>query len=165
MLVLPKESRKLFKDPFGTLHRDISTVLPELAGRIVYSVGDVVTHNLKKNGITPAITVVDGQTMRSPCSRMPEISGECIHVENPAGTITEDLEKALTYAIGHTPITIMVDGEEDLAVIPLVIAAPESSVILYGQPNKGIVLRTIDDKAKAAAKELLRHFVRVGEQK
>jgi uncharacterized protein (UPF0218 family) len=86
-------------------------------------------------------------------------------VENPAGTITEDLEKALTYAIGHTPITIMVDGEEDLAVIPLVIAAPESSVILYGQPNKGIVLRTIDDKAKAAAKELLRHFVRVGEQK
>ena len=161
MLVLPKESRKLFKDPFGILHRDFSTVLPELAGRAVYSVGDVVTHNLQKNGITPAIAVVDGQTMRSPCSRMPELSGECIHVENPAGTITDDLVKALTYAIDHTPVTIMVNGEEDLAVIPLVIAAPEAAVVLYGQPHKGVVLRTIDAEAKAAAKELLRQFVRV----
>lgn len=160
MLVLPKESRKLFKDPFGTLHPDISTVLPELAGRTIYAVGDVVTHNLKKNGITPAIAVVDGQTMRLPCSRIPSFSGECIHVENPAGTITEELEKALTYAIGHTPITIMVDGEEDLAVIPLVIAAPDGSVVLYGQPNKGVVLRTIDAAAKSAAKDLLSHFTR-----
>jgi uncharacterized protein (UPF0218 family) len=162
MLMLPKESRRLFKDPFGILHRDFSTVLPELAGHAVYSVGDVVTHNLQKNGITPSIAVVDGQTMRSPCSRMPELSGECIHVENPAGTITDDLVKALTYAIDHTPVTIMVNGEEDLAVIPLVIAAPEGGVVLYGQPHKGVVLRTIDAEAKAAAKELLRQFVRVG---
>jgi hypothetical protein len=162
MLVLPKESRKLFKEPFGILHRDISTVLPELAGRMVYSVGDVVTHNLQKNGITPAIAVVDGQTMRSPCSRMPELSGECIYVENLPGTITDDLVKALTYAVDHTPVTIIVNGEEDLAVIPLVIAAPGESVVLYGQPHKGIVLRTIDARAKAAAKDLLGQFVRVG---
>jgi len=161
MLVLPRESRKLFKDPFGTLHRDMNTVLPELAGHIVYTVGDVVTHNLQKNGITPAIAVVDGQTMRSPCSRMPELSGECIRVKNPPGTITDDLVKALTYAVDHPPVTIMVDGEEDLAVIPLVIAAPPSSVVLYGQPHEGIVLRTIDDGAKAAAKELLMQFARV----
>ena len=161
MLVLPKESRKLFKDPFGTLYQDIGMVLPELAGRTVYSVGDVVTHNLQKNGITPAIAVVDGQTMRSPCSRMPELAGECVHVKNPAGTITDDLVKALTYAIDHTPITIRVDGEEDLAVIPLVIAAPERAIVLYGQPHKGVVLRTIDAEAKAAAIELLWQFVRV----
>ncbi len=73
MFVLPKESRKLFKNPFGILHRDIGTALPELAGRTVYSVGDVVTHSLQKNGIAPAIAVVDGHTMRSPCSTMPEI--------------------------------------------------------------------------------------------
>ena len=162
MLVLPKESRKLFKEPFGILHRDISTVLPELTGRMVYSVGDVVTHNLQKNGITPAIAVVDGQTMRSPCSRMPELFGECIRVENPPGTITDDLVKALTYAVDHTPVTIIVNGEEDLAVIPLVIAAPGESVVLYGQPHKGIVLRTIDARSKAAAKDLLGQFVRVG---
>jgi uncharacterized protein (UPF0218 family) len=32
---------------------------------------------------------------------------------------------------------IFVDGEEDLAVIPLVIAAPDGAAILYGQPGKG----------------------------
>ena len=93
---------------------------------------------------------------------MPELSGECIRVKNPPGTITDDLVKALTYAVDHPPVTIMVDGEEDLAVIPLVIAAPPSSVVLYGQPREGIVLRTIDDGAKAAAKELLMQFARVG---
>ncbi|MGA2698342.1 MAG: GTP-dependent dephospho-CoA kinase family protein [Methanoregula sp.] len=162
MLVLPKESRKLFKEPFGILHREMGTVLPELAGHVIYSVGDVVTHNLQKNGIVPAIAVVDGQTMRSPCSRMPELSGECIHVENPPGTITDDLVKALSYAVDHPPVTIMVNGEEDLAVIPLVIAAPDGSIVLYGQPHKGVVLRTIDAGAKAAANEFLRQFVRVG---
>jgi uncharacterized protein (UPF0218 family) len=162
MLVLPKESRKLFKEPFGVLHRDMGTVLPELVGCTVYSVGDVVTHNLQKNGITPAIAVVDGQTMRSPCSRMPELSGECIRVENPPGTITDDLVKAISYAVDHPPVTIMVNGEEDLAVIPLVIAAPDGSVVLYGQPHKGVVLRTIDAGAKTAANELLRQFVRAG---
>jgi hypothetical protein len=162
MFVLPTESRQLFKDPFGTLYRDIHSVLPELAGRTVYSVGDVVTHTLQQNGITPAIAVVDGKTMRSPCTMLPDISGSCIHVINPAGTITDELIDALTHAIDHTPVTILVDGEEDLAVIPLVIAAPLASVVLYGQPNEGVVLRVIDDHAKAAAHKLLDQFARTG---
>ncbi|ABS54765.1 Protein of unknown function DUF359 [Methanoregula boonei 6A8] len=160
MFVLPDESRQLFKDPFGTLHRDIGTVLPELAGRTIYSVGDVVTHSLQQNGITPAIAVVDGQTMRSPCIKMPEIAGPCIHVKNPPGTITDELVSALTHAVDHTPVTILVDGEEDLAVIPLVIAAPLSSIVIYGQPNEGVVLRIVDDQAKTAARRLLTQFTK-----
>ena len=70
------------------------------------------------------------------------------------------LVDALTYAVDHTPVTIIVDGEEDLAVIPLVIAAPLASVVLYGQPNEGVVLRVIDDRAKAAARNLLGQFAR-----
>ncbi|MFA5330905.1 MAG: GTP-dependent dephospho-CoA kinase family protein [Methanoregula sp.] len=161
MLVLPEESRRLFKDPFGVLHRSIGTVIPEIAGHRVYSVGDVVTHNLQKNKITPDIAVIDGQTMRSPCNRPPEWSGECIHVENPPGTITDDLVRALEYAIDHTPIAIIVDGEEDLAVIPLVIAAPESSFVLYGQPHKGVVVRKIDAEAKVTARNFLKQFVKI----
>jgi len=122
-----------------------------LPGRTVYSVGDVVTHNLQKNGIVPAIAVIDGQTMRSPCDRLPEVKGACIKVKNPAGTITDELIQALYDALAHPPATILVDGEEDLAVIPLVIAAPDSSVLLYGQPHEGVVLRTIDAAAKTAA--------------
>lgn len=161
MLVLPEESRKLFRDPFGVLHRSIDTVIPELAGHPVYSVGDVVTYNLRKNNITPDIAVIDGQTMRSPYSRTKDQEGECIRVENPPGTITDELVRALEHAIGHTPVTILVNGEEDLAVLPLVIAAPESAIVLYGQPHKGVVLRRIDPEAKETARNFLKQFVRI----
>ena len=159
MLVLPKESRKLFKDPFGILHRDFSTVLPELAGRAVYSVGDVVTHNLQKNGIIPDVAVVDGYTMRSPCSRMPNVTGACISVKNPAGTLTNELIAALDQAVAHPPTTIVVDGEEDLAVIPMVIAAPIGAVVPYGQPQEGVVFRTVTPEAKETAQHFLKHFI------
>jgi len=161
MLVLPEEHRKLFKDPFGELHPDMDSVIPLIANRIVYAVGDVVTHNLQKKGIIPAIAVVDGQTMRMPCSRMPAMTGNCIRVENPPGTITDELTRAIGEAVTSTPVTIFVDGEEDLAVIPLVLAAPDGTIVLYGQPHKGVVLRRVNAEAKSAARALMKHFIRV----
>jgi len=160
MLTLPKEHRKLFREPFGELHRNLNEVLPKISGSIVYTVGDVVTHNLQKMGINPSIAVVDGCTMRLPCRRMPAIHGECIRVKNPAGTITDDLVRALEHAIEHPPVTVIVDGEEDLAVIPLVIAAPDGAIILYGQPRQGVVLRTVNSEAKDTARHLQSHFIR-----
>jgi hypothetical protein len=160
MLTLPEEHRKLFQEPFGELHQDINEIIPKIADSIVYAVGDVVTHNLQKRGITPAIAVVDGYTMRLPCRRMPVFRGECIRVKNPAGTLTDDLIRALDHAIRHPPVTVIVDGEEDLAVIPLVIAAPEGAVVLYGQPHCGVVLRIVNRQAKETARHFLTHFIR-----
>jgi GTP-dependent dephospho-CoA kinase len=160
MLTLPKEHRKLFQEPFGELHRDLDAIVPKISGRIVYTVGDVVTHNLQKKGIVPAVAVVDGYTMRSPCRRVQVISGECIRVKNPAGTLTDDLIRALEHAIENPPVTVIVEGEEDLAVIPLVIAAPEGAVVLYGQPRQGVVLRIVDSEAKNIARHFLSHFIR-----
>ncbi len=148
MLTLPEEYRKLFQEPFGELHRNIDEIIPIIADSTVYAVGDVVTHNLQKRGITPAIAVVDGYTMRLPCKRMPVFQGECIRVKNPAGTLTDDLIRALDHAIMHPPATVIVDGEEDLAVIPLVIAAPDGAIVLYGQPHQGVVLRRVNHEGK-----------------
>ena len=159
MLTLPQEHRKLFQEPFGELHRNIDEIIRKISGSVVYAVGDVVTHNLQKRGIIPAIAVVDGYTMRSPCGRMPLVQGESIRVKNPAGTITDDLVSALNHAIRHPPATVIVDGEEDLAVIPLVIAAPEGAIVLYGQPHQGVVLRVVDHEAKKTARDFLSHFI------
>ena len=159
MLTLPEEHRKLFKEPFGELHRSIEEILPILSNGIVYAVGDVVTYNLQRNGITPAIAVIDGYTMRSPCSRLPAILGECIYVKNPAGTLTDELIRALSYAVLHPPVTINVDGEEDLAVIPLILAAPLGAIVLYGQPHKGVVMRTVNREAQQTAQHYLDHFI------
>jgi uncharacterized protein (UPF0218 family) len=159
MLTLPEEHRSLFKEPFGVLYSSLDDILPLIEGKTLYAVGDVVTHNLQKRNINPAVAVIDGHTMRSPCSRMPVIHGESVIVKNPAGALTDELIHALGKAVNNPPVTIVVEGEEDLAVIPLVIAAPEGSVILYGQPYKGIVLRSIDKRAKEIAHQYLSHFV------
>ncbi|MDD1699066.1 MAG: GTP-dependent dephospho-CoA kinase family protein [Methanoregula sp.] len=159
MLTLPEKYRKIFQEPFGELHRNIDEIIPIISGSTIYAVGDVVTHNLQKKGITPAVAVVDGFTMRLPCKRLPEFQGECIRVKNPAGTITDDLIRALNHAILHPPSTVIVDGEEDLAVIPLVIAAPVGTIVLYGQPHHGVVLRRINQEAKETAHHFLAHFI------
>ncbi len=160
MLKLPEEHRRLFKEPFGELHKNIEEILPVLALNPVYAVGDVVTHNLQKNGIRPVVAVVDGYTMRSPCSRMPELTGECIQVKNPAGSLTDDLIRAIDHAVAHPPATILVDGEEDLAVIPMVLAAPAGGIVLYGQPHEGVVMRTVTPEARKTARHFLEHFTR-----
>ncbi len=162
MLTLPEEHRKLFKDPFGELYREMTDIIPLISKKTVYSVGDVVTHNLQKAGITPDVAIIDGYTMRTPCSRLPAVPGESRQVKNPAGTLTEELMTAIRHAVIHPPCTIIVDGEEDLAVIPMVIAAPLGSIVIYGQPGEGVVLRTVTPDAQETAREYLKRFIRTG---
>jgi hypothetical protein len=55
-----------------------------------------------------------------------------------------------------------VEGEEDLAVIPLVLAAPTGALVLYGQPGEGVVLRCVDREARKAARTFLSRFIADG---
>jgi hypothetical protein len=56
-------------------------------------------------------------------------------------------------------MVILVEGEEDLAVIPLILAAPEGAMVLYGQPGEGVVVCEVTDAAKEKAETLLSCFV------
>ncbi len=161
MLRLPEEHRDLFKKPFGTLYGSIGELLPLLRDRVVYAVGDVVTHNLLNAGIVPDIAIIDGFTMRLPCARPPlPLAGKQLVARNPAGTITDELMSAIADLIRDPPGVIFVDGEEDLAVIPLIIAAPPDAAILYGQPGEGVVLRIADETARREAASMLNCFTR-----
>jgi uncharacterized protein (UPF0218 family) len=160
MLRLPEAHRDLFKKPFGTLYGCIGELLPRLKGRAVYAVGDVVTHNLVDAGLVPDIAIIDGYTMRSPCTRSPLLQARRLTAKNPPGTITDELTGAIDDLLRNPPGVIFVDGEEDLAVIPLVLAAPIGAAILYGQPGEGVVLRIVDDAAKREAASMLDVFVR-----
>ena len=160
MLRLPEAHRDLFKKPFGTLYGCIGELLSRLEGRAVYAVGDVVTHNLVDAGLVPDIAIIDGYTMRSPCTRSPLLQARRLTAKNPPGTITDELTGAIDDLLRNPPGVIFVDGEEDLAVIPLVLAAPVGAAILYGQPGEGVVLRIVDDAAKREAASMLEVFVR-----
>jgi uncharacterized protein (UPF0218 family) len=156
---LPEAERASLQRPFGEVFPGIRDLLPRIHGRTVYAVGDVVTHNLLKEGIIPRVAIIDGHTMRAPCTRIPDIPSRRIRARNPAGTISDDLVRAIRDALARPPAVIFVEGEEDLAVLPLVLAAPEGAVVLYGQPGEGVVLREVDDEAKALAAAFVDRFI------
>ena len=162
MFRLPPGKRHFFKIPFGTLYADCEDVLPLIEKKTVYTVGDVVTWHLVRRGVVPRIAIIDGHTMRSPFNRSPAVFQKKLHARNPPGTITRELMDVLDQAVRGPWVLVLVDGEEDLAVIPLVIAAPDGALILYGQPGEGVVLCEVTPAAKEKARTMLSHFVDEG---
>ena len=53
------------------------------------------------------------------------------------------------------PVRITVMGEEDLLVLPVCIYAPDNSIVLYGQPNEGLVLVEISTEIRNKVQTLL----------
>ena len=75
---------------------------------------------------------------------------------NPPGEITEESMQIIQKAFScESPVRITVDGEEDLLVIPACVFAPENSVVMYGQPNEGLVIVTITPEIRAKVQKIL----------
>ena len=124
---------------------------------IVITVGDKTTENLIHLGIIPQVQIIDGLEKRN--QRIIPID-ETIRTEltckNPPGEITEESIQTIQNAFScEHPVRIIVKGEEDLLVIPVCIFAPESSVVMYGQPNEGLVLVRVTPEIQAKIQKIL----------
>ena len=53
------------------------------------------------------------------------------------------------------PYCIEVEGEEDLAALAAIYLAPPDVTIIYGLPNKGVVVVKATEAHKAQVKEIL----------
>ena len=132
---LPEKIRLQFKTPLGKL----LTHPPKRNGRII-TVGDITSHNFLKQGIIPNLAIIDLKTNRDQhFQNILEVGfadKKYKKISNPAGMITHDLIMAISQAKNSL---IVVDGEEDLAVIPTVLLSPLGTYVFYGQPNQGLV--------------------------
>ena len=94
--------------------------------------------------------------------RVPEVMyRKLIRVRNPAGAITEEALEGISEAFeekDEVPVRVLVEGEEDLLVVPAVASAPLSSNLYYGQPLVGVVLIKVDGAAKKRNDEVLREL-------
>jgi uncharacterized protein (UPF0218 family) len=80
-----------------------------------------------------------------------------MHVKNPRGTISEEAFTIIQEALKETArVKIVVDGEEDLLTLVAVLAAPENSFVVYGQPHEGIVVVKASPEKKAEVAVLLK---------
>ena len=164
MLSLPSELRDAFKQPFGSVYTDAAALLSD-AGRPVIAVGDVVAYHLRAAGHPPAVAVIDGRTEREAVDDEVREAlsdpGRRRDVANDPGTLSEPLLTALADAVAAadadttTPVTIVVDGEEDLATLPAVLVAPTGSTVVYGQPGEGMVRVAVTSETRAEMRSLL----------
>jgi len=75
--------------------------------------------------------------------------------------ITDELWSAIEQALQETvSIRIEVDGEEDLAFIPCMLLAPDDAVIVYGYPNRGLVLANVTLENRQIVKDALEQMIK-----
>ncbi|QLG61173.1 GTP-dependent dephospho-CoA kinase family protein [Halorarum salinum] len=159
MLRLPETLRGAFKEPLGPVYVETDALLAD-AGDPIVAVGDVVTYHLRVAGRDPDVSVLDGRTKREAVSE--EIAAVLaggnprIEVENPPATLSADMLDALREAIDRDEnVVIHVTGEEDLATLPAIVAAPDGASVVYGQPDEGMVLVPVTPETRAEARDLV----------
>ena len=119
------------------------------------TVGDFVSYNVLAADIKPEIIVVDHKIMRKSIEPI-EIEREHVHAPNPAGTITAAAQTVLYDAVKRCKhLAVIIDGEEDLLVLPLMVFLPDDSIIIYGQPRKGMVKITMTEERRTWAKKFM----------
>jgi len=119
------------------------------------TVGDYVTQHIIEAGMHPDIAVIDHRIMREEVEPLEFQRGKK-YVKNPPGSITieaqEMLHKAITF---NRKLGVVVEGEEDLLVLPLMAMMPTGSVIVYGQPREGMVVVTLTEERRRWAKNFM----------
>jgi len=152
---LTPKLRKELKTPLGLLIRgsseETTKALKELIEKMkpkqIISVGDVVSENMIRAGIRPQVLVVDNKVMRMPIDPIEVDVDRTSHVKNPPGTLTDETWRVVEEAMRSEGTTkVVVDGEEDLLALVVVLCAPRNSLVVYGQPDEGMVVVDVTEK-------------------
>ncbi|MHA1577400.1 MAG: DUF359 domain-containing protein [Candidatus Thorarchaeota archaeon] len=167
---LPTESREGLATPkgdvFATEHgnpeqRIVKKLIAEKP-HCVITVGDVTTATILAEGYEPDVMVVDGITKRGIFEG--EFSADVEYViYNPPAMIYPEAWTVMETAIrSGKKSLITVEGEEDLMGFPAVLLADEGSVVLYGQPDVGIVWIPVNQSTKKIVDNLLKEMPAFG---
>ena len=159
---LPEDLRDQLKNPLGNLISDNDpnreNILKKISAEsILITVGDRTTENMLQLGLKPQIQIIDGLEKRNQRAvPVDDTVNTNLSCKNSPGEITEESIQIIKKAFScEPPVRITVDGEEDLLVIPVCIHAPENSIVMYGQPNEGLVIVTITPEIRAKVQKIL----------
>lgn len=120
----------------------------------IISVGDVTTKVLHENGIVPFIEIVDLKTKRGTEGKFESISGS-YRIKNGAATLSHDLFLLIDKLLKGEGGRIEVEGEEDLAVIPIIFYSDKNTVVAYGIPDVGMACIRVSVEVKQLVNDLI----------
>lgn len=162
--ILHDEDRDRFKKPIGKIVKNLKGIEKVIKNKtLTAAIGDIITIKLDEAGIFPDLSIIDHKTRRLEInneqkdilSRIQK-SRNILNADNSAGSIERRavgvIHKAITsFLDSKIKQLILIQGEEDLLVLPVILLLPLESVVLYGQPDKGIVVVTVTEKKKKEA--------------
>jgi len=149
-------------------NREIYTKSPKELKNAEYiiTVGDICTINVHKEIRTPNISIIDFKTKRNtPLTKeqkdvIENIGDKGVNVVNNSGTISYELWKAIKNAIGSKKsVRIEVEGEEDLASLAAISLSKIGTKVIYGMPDRGMVVVDVDQQSKMRVNALLERML------
>ena len=158
---LPDSLRDQLKIPLGILLPESQTDKANIKKHFsensyIITVGDRTTEKMIEFGLIPSLQIIDNQEKRVKREPPKLANATELTVDNPAAEITSQsvdiIKKAFTM---RPPVRLCVNGEEDLLVIPACVHAPENAIVLYGQPNEGLVIVKITPEIRNKTQKLL----------
>jgi len=126
------------------------------------TVGDVTSYHFVENRLFPDLIITDGIERRKKFGKRIAFRHPEIRVKNPPGHISVDLWRGVEESIkdlGKGKRKIIVDGEEDLAVIPCVMHSPLGTNIFYGHFEHGLIWMKVNEKVKRKIRGLLETII------
>jgi len=165
---ITEELRTHLAKPFGILISDFGKWFKSQTLNPLYTitVGDVVTDSFNKYNFGQILSVVDlnvqrKQAFKSITDHKFTSAHTIKYVNNPPGYITGELFNAIYDVFKNKTnekTVIHIDGEEDLAVLPVLICSPLQYKVFYGQPNSGIVEVVVTEEVKKEAYSIVNSF-------
>ena len=162
---LPDHLRSLLKKPIGSLVSGKNLIEDCKEYDIIISVGDHVSVSLIEQDIFPQLMIIDYKTRRGAISKTQKSILENlqnynhISVSNPPGSLTKELVDTIhTICLkinSFDHIQLIIKGEEDLAALPAILYAPSNATIIYGMPNKGVVIVSSTEEYKEKIRLIL----------
>ena len=151
-----------------TTNSEIYAKAPSFLNQSDYiaTVGDICTIKIIKEIRVPNLMIIDYKTKRNidldeaQTKIIESINCHSVSVRNEAGTITDELINAIEKAIYSNKITkIIVDGEEDLATLPVIKLCKNGAKVIYGMPDKGMVVVDVNQQTKERTNRLLERML------
>ena len=134
--------------------------------RYIATIGDICTIKVFEEIREPNLCIVDMKTKRNIAlnskqkKQIKKIGEKSVHVQNKAGTISDELWKSIKDNISNNINTkIVVDGEEDLAALAVISMVQLGAKVIYGMPNRGMVVVDVNQQEKKRADSLLRRML------
>jgi hypothetical protein len=147
----------LIEGSFDETIKKLKKLIEKEKPSMIISVGDAVSESLIKKDVFPNVFIIDNKVMRKPITSFSAEVEETVYVKNPPGTLTEEALREIQRVLKEKKqrVKIVVDGEEDLLTLPAVLYAPENSLVIYGQPRRGIVTVKVTKQEKERVRQII----------